>query len=309
MILILLAFKVLFAFPQDTLTPLLQLTDLNQAVSIEYASDETLLLLERESHQVQQIDLSEFISRSKEIHSAQTYKDLQKTSLIGGYGMEPGAFADPVSLSITAGGRFLIAERESRRLQVFDSRWISLSQWDLDQPLISSSITFSENILPDAAFLLADGQVLVVDLTHRTLHHFSSSGRYVSSHSIPEEISTEDIQHIDFDGEFLWFLNGKSGEIIQLTTRGFYSGMISCGFPAEAFNLSSTGLLCANSTQLKRLDPSIISQSGRRNEAVNLPTERHYSAPIAEPLTDVLMINEHVFLLTSRSLYYASWSP
>ena len=273
------------------LSPKTLISDLNRAVSLESTTEGTLLILEREAHQIL------------------VYSPSGEKITIGGYGIEPGALADPVSLTLTPGGRYLLSEKESLRIQLFDSRWISLSQWNLDRSVESNPISSSNRVLPSAAFLLSDGQLLVVDLTNHSLHHFSTNGRHLSSHEFPEEIATLSFRQIDFDGEYLWLLRDQTGELMQLSTRGFYISTLSCGFPAEAFTINSERLLCASSKQLKRLDPSVVSDYVVRVKATDFPVERFLSQPVPEPLTDVLWINDHVYLLTSQSLYHVTWTP
>lgn len=301
--------------PTDTLlihpNPILQ--DLQRAVALEITPDGSLLILERGAHQIRQFRLA---SPTPGVLKNQSLSADEKdstpsaasiapssplvpgsTSLIGGYGFDAGAFADPISLSLTPGGRFLVGEVESARVQLFDSRWIALSSWSMEPSgTISNTRSTTRRIRPDAAYILTDGSLLVADLFSKQLHNFAPSGQLRSSHSIPDLIPVNQIRQVRFSDDQLWLLNGSNGDLYRLSPNGFYAGMLSCGFKAETFEILSNGVGCANRFEIR------INQTPQ-------PLTGHFSHEISEPLIDIRVFHDRVFLLTRRSLYHVNWNP
>ena len=268
------------------------LTDsFDDAVSLHRTPDGTLLLLEQGTHQIRQYEAPSF--------STPTIPSLipAERAWIGGYGFESGAFANPVSMTITSGGRFLVAETESNRIQVFDSRWIPLSFWSLDSdPNSSDTRSAYSRIRPDFLTLLPNGSVLVIDLSARIFYHVSENGQHRSAHRIPDSIPVDFIRQIRYDGDHVWLLNSSNGELYTLTASGFYTGMSSCGFPAQTFALTPNGVICADSFQF-------------RINATSTPLNYQLTHEIPGPLIDILPVNDHILLLTSRSLYHVTLTP
>lgn len=280
--------------PTDTLhinpNPLLQ--DLQRAVAFEITPDGSLLILERGTHQIRQFRLA---SSTPKAPSSPFLPGSE--SLIGGYGFDAGAFADPISLTLTPGGRFLVGEVESARVQLFDSRWIALSSWSMEPSgTLSDTRSTTRRIRSDAAYILTDGSLLVADLSSSQLHNFSPSGQLRRSYSIPDLIPVSQIRQVRFSGDQLWLLNGSNGDLYRLSPNGFYSGMLSCGFQAETFEILSNGVICANRLEIR------INQTPQ-------PLTGHFSREIPEPLIDIRLFHDRVFLLTRRSLYHITWNP
>lgn len=285
----------------DTLyvSPSLLLDDLQNAVSLDITSDGTLLILERAAHHIR-LYTPVIDSLSDPSHSA-VAETVDATSdsdlLIGGYGFQVGAFADPVSIFRTSGGRTLIGESESARVQLFDSRWIPISSWDLESEYANSDSRFTNpRIRPDAIALLPDGSLLIADLTSRYLHTYSRSGQHRSSQPFPDVIPYRKIRQLFVKDDHLWLLNGSNGEYYRLTPNAFYADMSSCGFPAEAISVLADGILCANQVEF-RFTASLIPLAGQ------------FTREIPEPLTDILITNDIMYLLTSRSLYHVTLNP
>ncbi len=103
--------------------------------------------------------------------------ELQWVASLGGFGDQPGQFAEPRDVAVLSNGHLVIADTANRRVQLFDKEGDFITTLDGDE------LPFEE---PVAVAVNSRDQILVLDATLQWVYRYDSRGNFIDRFAGPE---------------------------------------------------------------------------------------------------------------------------